>query len=204
MNEKLVEYIENVIIAEYANFDKAHGINHVRSVIERSLKYYNYLKDKNLKKEIIYVVAAYHDYGIKIERKGHAKHSKNLVLRDENLKQWFTEEEILIIADACEDHSTSTATPPRTIYGKIVSDADQDTDYKVGLMRSWEFAKHHNPNWTEEEYINDIHREIDKRFGKNGVVKFYINSQDNKRYIKKMRKLAKNKKFLRKELLSLI
>lgn len=204
MNEKLKEYIENVIIAEYANFDKGHDINHVQHVINRSLQYYDFLNDKTLNKEIVYVVAAYHDYGIKIAREGHARHSKDLVLKDENLKQWFTEEEIATIADACEDHSTSTLNEPRTIYGKIVSDADKDTDYKVGLLRGWNYAKHHHPNWSVDECVNDIHRELNKRFGENGLVKFYINSKDNKRYMKKMKKMLKNKDVLKKELLRLI
>lgn len=41
---ELREYIQQNIIPQYANFDKAHQIDHVEKVIEESLKLASYSK----------------------------------------------------------------------------------------------------------------------------------------------------------------
>ena len=133
VNSKLRNYIEKNIIDKYKYFDKGHDISHVEAVISRSLKYFNKLNKKYfLDINIVYTVAAYHDYGMIVARDKHSYYSSQLVLKDENLKQWFNKKEIKLIAEACLEHSTSMNVVPKTIYGKIVADADKDTNVKIG------------------------------------------------------------------------
>ena len=58
---ELREYIQQNIIPQYVNFDKAHQIDHVEKVIEESLKLASYY-DVNL--PMVYTIAAYHDLGL--------------------------------------------------------------------------------------------------------------------------------------------
>ena len=39
MNEELVEFIEKNIFPLYSRNEEGHGINHIKTVIERSLKF---------------------------------------------------------------------------------------------------------------------------------------------------------------------
>lgn len=209
VNEKLREYIENNIIPEYHNFDDGHNENHARAVIERSLEYFDELEDRNIDINMVYAVAAYHDVGIKIKREGHPKYSKEIVLQDKILENWFNKKQILTIAEACEDHSTSTGHIPRSIYGKIVSDADKDTDIDIGLMRGWNFSLKFFPDLSFEERIDEVHSEIVKRFGDEtiggkGLVKFYISGKRNITFMKEMIKYAFDKNAYREKMLVLL
>lgn len=210
LNKNLKKYVESEIISQYSNFDEGHDTRHVYAVIERSFDYYTELKDKiNLDVNIIYVVAAYHDVGISINRNGHAKHSKSIVLNDKKLGNWFSNEELLLIAEACEDHSTSSNNTPRSIYGKIVSDADKDTDIIIGLKRGWDFSKKYYPNLSFDERIDEVHAEIVKRFGDESIggkslVKFYISSKKNSAFMKQMIKFAYDKNAYKEKMLEIL
>lgn len=61
MNKELINYIETGIIPKYSEFDKGHGIDHVRSVIDESLKL---AVNCNVNLDYAYVIAAYHDLGL--------------------------------------------------------------------------------------------------------------------------------------------
>ena len=57
---ELQNYVRQSIIPQYANFDKAHQIDHVEKVIEESLKLATYYE---VDYSMVYVIAAYHDWG---------------------------------------------------------------------------------------------------------------------------------------------
>ena len=193
INTNLKKYIEKNILPCYDTFDHGHDSRHINAVIERALEFAKELDNPKINMNIVYTSAAYHDIGMIVARKGHAKHSHDYVLSDKGLKDFFNNEEITLIAEACEDHSTSTGRTPRSIYGKIVSDADKDNDMDISLMRAWDYSIHNFPNLTEEEHINDIHKEIVKRFGEGGSVKFYLPAEKIQSFLKQMRHYAENK-----------
>lgn len=198
LKQDLIKYIEENIYPVYDTFDKGHDSNHAKDVVERSLKYYKFLNDDSIDINMVFVIGAFHDIGNKIERKNHAYHSGQILKNDKNLKKWFSDEQILVMAEACEDHSTSSHNHPRTIYGKIVSDADKDNDIVVGLKRGWEFANKHLYHMSQEEKIEDLHRELKKRFDDDGTVVFYISSKDNQNFLNEMKKFAKNKEYFKR------
>ena len=57
-------------------------------------------------------------------------------MADERLRQWFTEEQLLIMRDAVEDHRASGKNPPRTIYGAIVAEADRQIIPETVIART--------------------------------------------------------------------
>lgn len=61
---------------------------------------------------------------------------KNILLSDGNLKKWFSNDEIKVMADAVEDHRASLEYEPRSIYGKIISEADRVIDPERTIERT--------------------------------------------------------------------
>lgn len=195
VDSKLVEYIEREIFPIYKTFDKGHDLTHILSVIERA---FEISKDiDNLNPNIIYASAALHDIGIQKQRKNHALYSAIFVRNNPKLRQFFSNEQIAQIADAVEDHSTSRGIEPRNIYGKIVCDADKDADIEVSLLRSYEFTKAYFPDYTEEECLKNVYEQLVFKFGTNGKVKYWINSQKQQTFLQNMKSLAEDESLFR-------
>jgi len=204
INNEIKKYITNEILPKYKDFDKGHDIRHIKAVIKRSFEYYHYLNDPNINPNMVFVIAAYHDLGISIEREHHAKHSAELLLKDEKLKEWFTEEQLDIMAEACEEHSTSLNREPYTIYGKIVCDADKDNNVKISLSRAWDYSLQNFPTFTKQELLDNVYEQLVKKFGRAGLVKFYIDSQKNINFVAKMNALADNRESFETEMLNIV
>ena len=92
INQELKKYMENTIFPSYKKNDLGHNLDHIRYVIERSLKFANNQDDINY--NMVYVIAAYHDIGHYIDAKNHEKVSADMLLQDKNLRKFFTEDEI--------------------------------------------------------------------------------------------------------------
>lgn len=190
VNPKLIEYMEKEIFPIYKTFDKGHNLDHITSVIDRAFEISGEID--NLDPNIVYASAALHDIGVQVERKNHALHSAEFVKNNSKLRQFFSEEEIKIIAEAVEDHSTSRGVEPRSIYGKIVCDADKDNDIEISLLRAYEFTKRYFPDYSEEECYKNIYEQLVYKFGSEGKVKYWINSQKQQDFMQSMRNLAQD------------
>ena len=124
-SEELKNHIETEIIPRYESFDAAHGTDHVRTVIAQSL---DLARHYDVDADMIYAVAAYHDTGLARGRELHHIHSGEILLADTELRRWFTAEQLAVMRDAVEDHRASSDHAPRTIYGRIVAEADRCID----------------------------------------------------------------------------
>ena len=177
IRKDLKDYINDEIKSKYKNFDKAHSISHFNFVTKNCLEYSKELIkqgiDVNL--EIAYVVGAYHDIGIIKGREGHALSSGIIVRSDSKLKQFYDEETIELIAQAVEDHSSHLQHPPRSIYGKIVADADRNNSLYLVFSRPVKYGLKNEKQYNREEQINRVYDFVNKKFGKNGYVKYWLN-----------------------------
>lgn len=190
INSELVSYIENDIFPIYEKFDKGHDLNHINAVIKRALSLAKEFDDLDL--NIVYAAAALHDIGIQVQRKNHAYYSKLFVEGNQKLKEFFSDDDIKIIADAVEDHSTSKGIEPRTIYGKIVCDADKDDDLEISLLRAYEYTKKYCKEYTEQECISNVHEQLKFKFGEEGKVRFWVNTKEQQAFLKRMKELAQD------------
>src|SRR5574344_2238531 len=128
----IMEFIEKNILPKYNDFGKSHGLKHVMRVIDNSIQLAHQTgADINL----AYVIAAYHDLGLSGPRAIHHITSGKIVSSDARLKRWFTPQQIQIMKEAVEDHRASTSHTPRSIYGKIVAEADRDLEPMTVLRR---------------------------------------------------------------------
>lgn len=121
----LWKYLEQNILPRYAEFDAAHRAGHVRDVLRNSLEI---ARDYHVNGNMVITVAAYHDLGLSQGRENHQTASGEILMRDRTLRNWFTEEELAVMREAVEDHRASTGREPRSLYGKIVSEADRSVD----------------------------------------------------------------------------
>jgi len=193
INEKLQVYIENNIFPSYKKNDLGHNLEHIKYVIERSLKFARTLE--KIDYDMVYTIAAYHDIGHYIDAKNHEKISAEILINDENLKKFFTDEQIKIMSEAVYDHRASMNGEPRSIYGKIVSSADRNTLIEGPLKRTYAYRKKHRPNASLEETIEESRQHIINKFGKKGYAKekMYFDDLDYQKFLEDISALAENK-----------
>ena len=192
MNEELVKYIQNEIFPMYDKNEEGHGIGHIKTVIERSLKF---AKDYDVDINMVYTIAAYHDLGHHIDRKRHEIISAQIFMKDENMEKWFSNEQRKIIKEAIEDHRASSNHEPRTIYGKIVSTADRIiVNIDNNIKRAYSYGKRNYQGITEEEQIQRVYEHLKDKYGEKGYVKIYLEDKEFDESLKKLREALKDKK----------
>lgn len=176
VNPALVEYIEREILPRYDHFDQAHQRDHVAMVIQQSLDIASRL---DVDTDMVYAIAAYHDTGLCEGREHHHEVSAQIIKADQNLRQWFTEEQILVMADAAEDHRASAKQAPRTIYGRIVAEADRFIDPDTIVRRTIQYGMDHYPELSHEEQYQRMLTHLKEKYGRNGYLKLWFPDSPN-------------------------
>lgn len=172
MKKELVQYIETEIFPLYDRNEEGHGINHIKTVIERSLKL---AEDYDVDSDMVYTIAAYHDLGHYIDRKTHEIISAQMFMEDKIIHTFFTEEQINIIKEAIEDHRASLGHEPRSIYGKIISAADRTIiDIDDTIKRTYSYGKKNFPDLSEEQQIERIYQHLTDKYGMDGYAKVFL------------------------------
>ena len=191
IDDMLIRYVEANIIPQYSQFDKAHNLGHVTKVIENSLEIAtHYPVDLGL----VYVVAAYHDIGLAKGRKDHEKNSAIFLKSDINLEKFFDSEDINLIAEAVEDHRASADHEPRSIYGKIVADADNDLDYKSVFTRCLQYGLATFPEYDKLTHFERIHEHMIDKYGYGSYLKLWLDTERDKRGLQEIRDMLYNKR----------
>ena len=194
IRKEIIDYFDEVIQFHYRQNDKGHDIDHAEYVINRSLEFASQVEFINF--EMVYVIAAYHDIAHHIDAKHHEIISAKMLSEDIKLKEFFSNEQIKVMAEAVEDHRSSMNGDPRSIYGKIVSSADRNTDVKTTLKRCYLYNRKHYPKINEEGLIEECRQFIIKKFGMSGYArtKMYFDDKDYEKYLRDITELALNKK----------
>jgi len=207
-SHELVTYVEKEIIPRYAFFDAAHREDHVRMVISQSLnlaeiinespKYVNADETKIIVDiNMVYAIAAYHDTGLVEGRETHHIVSAHIIRKDQGLKQWFTPEQIEIMADAAEDHRASSKSAPRTIYGRIVAEADRAIDPINIIHRTMQYGFTHYPELDKEGHYERTLDHMHEKYAEGGYMKLWIPESPNGRQLAKLREIIKDEVRLR-------
>lgn len=167
INPDLVSYIESKIIPLYKNFDEAHREDHIRHVIEESLslsKYYN------LDPNMVYTIASFHDIGLKNGRDNHEKLGGKILERDPFIKNMFSKDQIKIMKEAVEDHRASNNLEPRSIYGRIVGEADRIIDPEKTIERITKYGMKNFPEMNNEDQFNRLIDFLNKKYSEKGYI----------------------------------
>lgn len=183
MNTELQQFIAADILPQYDSFDAAHQQDHARKVMDESLVLAgNY--DVNL--DMVYAIAAYHDLGLCEGREDHHLVSGRIVRSDSRLLRWFTPEQIEVMAQAVEDHRASSQHAPRSIYGRIVAEADRNIDIDVIITRTLQYGLAHYPELDAEGHIHRALQHLHEKYSRNGYLKLWIPGSKNERELHRL------------------
>ena len=194
IREEIIFYIENEILPRYESFDAAHRTDHVTTVIERSI---GLAKHYDVDEEMVYVVAAYHDIGLQFGRERHHTESARLILADDRLREWFSSEQIATIAEAAEDHRASAEQEPRSIYGRIVAEADRAIEPMSILRRTVQYGLAHYAHLDKEGHWQRTLEHLAEKYEEGGYLKLWIPESDNAEKLAELRAIAKDRSRLR-------
>lgn len=198
---ELVKYVQGMIVPRYDGFDGAHSRSHVESVIGQSLQIFSLLVEdegfEGLDVNMVYVVAAYHDLGLCEGRDLHHLVSGRIVREDELLRKWFDFEQIEVMAQAVEDHRASAKNPPRSIYGRIVAEADRVIDPEIIIERTILYGLQHYQEYSLEEQVQRCVDHLCEKYGDGGYLKLQFENSPNAQRLEELRVIIRDEERLR-------
>ncbi len=194
VNLEIMQFVEQQILPRYAAFGRSHGLTHVQHVISNSLEL---ARSLGVDVNMAYVIAAYHDLGMSGPRAIHHITGGKILATDARLKKWFSPQQLQIMKEAVEDHRASTSHTPRSIYGKIVSDADRDLDPETVFTRCIEYGFEHYPELDKTQQWERFNQHMEDKYSAHGYIRLWIPGSINERRLKKVRDIIDNKQQLR-------
>ena len=187
INNQLKEYIEQEILPLYISFDKAHNSDHVNQVIEQSIALAAHY-DVDI--DMVYTIAAYHDTGLCEGREYHHIASGKILAADSRMREFFSAEQIETMREAVEDHRASSKSAPRTIYGRIVAEADRCIDPMTVIRRTVQFSLKHYPELDVEGHFKRCHDHLIEKYGRDGYLKLWIPQSNNAQRLLELQAIA--------------
>jgi len=183
MNRLLKTYLDQNIIPIYDGFDFAHRSDHVKKVIFMSLEI---AKDYEVDLDMVYTIACYHDIGMQFGREKHHITGGLFLYNDQELKKYFDQSQLITMKEAVEDHRASNDDEPRTIYGKIIAEADRDIDFDTVCLRTVQFGFKHYPHLNSDEHVDRAYAHIVDKYGPNGYLKLWLHTKHNQNGLKEI------------------
>lgn len=194
IDPSLKQYIETVIIPQYDHFDAAHHRDHAQDVIDRSLEL---AKHYEVNINMVYAIAAFHDTGLCEGRETHHVVSGCIIRKDAFLKHHFTEQEIETMAQAAEDHRASADHEPRSIYGKIVSEADRIIIPHKIIMRTIQYGLSHYPELGKEAQYQRFKEHMLEKYSEHGYIKLWLPESENAPRLLELQEIIRNEAMLK-------
>ena len=190
----LVEFVETQILPRYADFDRAHNLEHVTRVIRRSMEM---VKTTGADINMAYVIAAYHDLGMSGPRAIHHLTGGKILANDARLKKWFSKEQIKIMKEAVEDHRASASHAPRSLYGKIVAEADRDISVDIVIRRTIQYGLGNYPELDREAQWRRAVEHLHEKYAEGGYLKLWLPESDNAAKLRELRQIIADEDCLR-------
>ena len=194
VNPDIIAYIEQEILPRYEHFDAAHQRNHAKEVIERSLALAEHY---DVNENMVYAIAAYHDTGLCDGRDTHHLVSERIIREDMKLREWFDETQIETMAQAAEDHRASSGHEPRSIYGKIVAEADRLISPEKVIRRTIQFGLDHHPELDKEGQYQRFREHLLEKYSDTGYLRLWIPESDNAVRLEELRKIIRDENKMR-------
>ena len=190
----LMEFVEVNILPRYNAFDKAHNLSHANRVIRQSI---DLARTMGADINMAYVIAAYHDLGLEGPRAVHHITSGKILLADKRLSKWFSPAQLQVMKEAVEDHRASASHAPRSLYGRIVAEADRDIDPETVIRRTVEFGLGHYPEKSKEEHWERFMEHMHNKYSSHGYIKLWLPGSDNEKTLKQLRDLIESPQAMR-------
>ena len=207
VSRSLQQYVTENILPRYDSYDKAHSRRHIQSVIEQSMEIFRKLsagqmdggRRYDLNPDMVYAIAAYHDIGICEGRESHHLVSGRMLEADTALCRWFSPEQIHVMREAVEDHRSSNKSWPRSIYGRIVSEADKVIDFDTVFSRAILYARASCPQMTAEEIFQKSYGHLLDKYGDGGYMHLQFSDSPNAVRLAELREKLRDPELMRRE-----
>lgn len=196
-HKEIAEFLEREIVPRYDSFDAGHRRDHVHYVMRESQNLAQHYPTAD--RSMLIVAAAYHDLGLEVGRKVHHTESARIIREDSRLRKWFTAEQIETIAQAAEDHRASSDHEPRTIYGRLVAEADRQIDGDTIVRRTIQFSFKHYPGLDREENYRRFMEHMGEKYDDGGYLKLWIPESANAKRLQEFRQLLHDPKAIREK-----
>lgn len=196
INTEIQDYVERNIIPLYDRFDKAHQRDHVRMVMEQSMAL---AEQMDVDKEMVYVIAAYHDIGLCEGREHHHEVSAKLLLADDELRKWFSESQLQTMAEAVEDHRASSDHVPRSLYGRIVAEADRFIDPDTVVRRTIQYGMEHYPELDKQGHYERMVQHLREKYGRGGYLHLWFDHSPNAARLETLRQIIDDENILKQK-----
>ena len=146
---------------------------------------------------MVYAIAAYHDTGLCEGRDTHHIASGRIIREDKRLRAWFNEAQIETMAQAAEDHRASNGHEPRSIYGKIVAEADRLISPEKVIRRTIQYTQDHFPEYDKEQQYERFRHHLMEKYSDTGYLKLWLPDSDNAPRLEKLRQIIRDENALR-------
>ena len=194
IRKEISSWIEESVLPRYDAFDKGHRRDHAQYVIKTALELSGHY---DVDEEMIAVAAACHDLGLSVCRETHHLESGRIIRALKELGQWFTAEQIETIARAAEDHRASSGSEPRSIYGKIIAEADRQIIPDVVIRRTIQFGLKNYPEMDKEGHWRRMVEHLEEKYADGGYLKLWIPESSNAARLEELRRTIRDKEELR-------
>jgi uncharacterized protein len=101
------------------------------------------------------------------------------------------------MAQAVEDHRASSSREPRSLYGKIVAEADRDIEPLKIIRRTVQYGLDHYPELDKEGHWQRTLQHLGEKYGRDGYLKLYIPQSRNRAQMERLWQLMEQPKELR-------
>lgn len=194
LNLEIMSFVEKQILPRYNAFGKSHGLQHVMHVIRNSLELVPLTgADINM----VYVIAAYHDLGMEGPRAIHHITGGKILQTDARLRKWFSPEQIKVMKEAVEDHRASSSRQPRSIYGKIVAEADRDLDPETVFTRAIQYGLENYSEKDEEGQWERFRQHMCEKYSTTGYIHLWIPNSPNAKRLREIQNVIDDERQLR-------
>ena len=196
VTSEIRNYVEAHIIPQYDKFDKAHQRDHVWMVISQSM---DLAAQMEVDADMVYVIAAYHDIGLCEGRERHHEVSARMLLADNELRRWFSESQLQTMAEAVEDHRASSDHAPRSLYGRIVAEADRFIDPDTIIRRTVQYGMEHYPELDKVGHYERMVQHLREKYGRGGYLHLWFDHSPNAERLEAQRQTIDDEAALRRK-----
>jgi uncharacterized protein len=110
-------------------------------------------------------------------------------MADARLKRWFSADQLKMMKEAVEDHRASASRTPRSIYGKVVAEADRDIEPETVIRRTIQYGLANYPQLDHEGHWKRFMQHMDEKYSVNGYIRLWIQGSENERKLNELRQL---------------
>ncbi len=103
-----------------------------------------------------------------------------------------------MIAQAAEDHRASATTPPRSLYGRLVAEADRLIVPETVIQRTIQFGLSHYPELDKEAHWQRTLDHLHEKYAEGGYLHLLIPGSPNEKPLEELRAIIRDEPYLRK------